>query len=145
MGIMKSNGRGDDVHSREEISRAEITILAVDDEPAVLMTVRAGLESYGYRVLEALDSETALRIAESHHDPIALLVLDVVMPKRSGPEVAKLVRAARPDTKVLYMSGFSTEVTASPIRRIRTSVGDGWRESSRPELSLDHVVGSSQH
>jgi len=33
------------------------------------------------------------------------------MPKRSGPEVAKLVRAARPDTKVLYMSGFSTEVT----------------------------------
>jgi len=73
MGIMKSNGRGDDVHSREEMSRAEITILAVDDEPAVLMTVRAGLESYGYRVLEALDSETALRIAESHQDPIALL------------------------------------------------------------------------
>ena len=50
-------------------------------------------------------------MAESHQGPIALLLVDVVMPGLSGPEVATRLHAARPDTKVLFMSGFSTEVT----------------------------------
>ena len=87
------------------------TVLVVDDEPTVLGTVRDGLTAHGYRVLEALDGETAVRVAESHQGPIALLLVDVVMPGLSGPEVAKRLLAVRPDTKLLYMSGFSTEVT----------------------------------
>jgi two-component system, cell cycle sensor histidine kinase and response regulator CckA len=87
------------------------TVLVVDDEPTVLNTVRDGLTAHGYRVLEALDGETALGIAGSHQGPIALLLVDVVMPGLSGPEVATRLHAMRPDTKILYMSGFSTEVT----------------------------------
>src|SRR5262249_23842527 len=67
--------------------------------------------AHGYRVLEALDGETALATAESHQGPIALLLVDVVMPGLSGPEVVARLHATRPDTKVLYMSGFSNEVT----------------------------------
>jgi DNA-binding response OmpR family regulator len=87
------------------------TVLVVDDEPTVLGTVRDGLTAHGYHVLEALDGETALQMAEAHQGPIALLLVDVVMPGLSGPEVAKRLHATRPDTKLLYMSGFSTEVT----------------------------------
>ena len=90
---------------------AVTTVLVVDDEPTVLSTVRDGLAAHGYRVLEALDGETALGIAGSHQGPIALLLVDVVMPGLSGPEVATRLHAIRPDTKVLFMSGFSTEVT----------------------------------
>ena len=93
------------------MSPGDKTVLVVDDEPAVLSTVRDGLTAHGYRVLEALDGETALGMAESHQGPIALLLVDVVMPGLSGPEVATRLHAARPDTKVLFMSGFSTEVT----------------------------------
>ena len=98
------------------MSPGETTVLAVDDEPTVLNTVRDGLTGHGYHVLEALDGETALRIAQSHQGPIALLLVDVLMPKLSGreelsgPEVARRLRADRPDMKVLFMSGFSTEV-----------------------------------
>jgi DNA-binding response OmpR family regulator len=93
------------------MSSGDTTVLVVDDEPTVLNTVRDGLTAHGYRVLEALDGETALGIAGSHPGPIALLLVDVVMPGLSGPEVATRLHTMRPDTKVLYMSGFSTEVT----------------------------------
>jgi DNA-binding response OmpR family regulator len=92
------------------MSPGETTVLVVDDEPTVLNTVRDGLAGHGYHVLEALDGETALRIAQSHQGPIALLLVDVLMPKLSGPEVAQRLRADRPDMKVLFMSGLSTEV-----------------------------------
>lgn len=93
------------------MSPDEKTVLVVDDEPTVLGTVRDGLTAHGYRVLGALDGETALQMAEAHQGPIALLLVDVVMPGLSGPEVARRLHATRPDTKLLYMSGFSTEVT----------------------------------
>lgn len=93
------------------MSDGQKIVLVVDDEPTVLSTVRDGLTAHGYRVLEALDGETALAMAESHQGPIALLLVDVVMPGLSGPEVATRLHTKRPDTKVLYMSGFSTEVT----------------------------------
>src|SRR5262245_7234032 len=93
------------------MSAVEKTVLVVDDEPTVLATVRDGLTAHGYRVLEALEGETALALADSHQGPIALFLVDVVMPGLSGPEVAARLHATRPDTKVLYMSGFSTEVT----------------------------------
>ena len=93
------------------MSAGDTTVLVVDDEPTVLNTVRDGLTAHGYRVLEALDGETALGIAGAHPGPIALLLVDVVMPGLSGPEVATRLYAIRPDTKILFMSGFSTEVT----------------------------------
>jgi two-component system, cell cycle sensor histidine kinase and response regulator CckA len=86
------------------------TILVVDDEPVVLETVRDGLTAHGYQVLTAGGGEDALQMAQAHQGAIALALVDVVMPGMSGPEVAQRLHASRPDLKILFMSGFSTEV-----------------------------------
>jgi two-component system, cell cycle sensor histidine kinase and response regulator CckA len=86
------------------------TILVVDDEPVVLDTVRDGLTAHGYQVLRAASGEEALQVAQAHQGSIALALVDVIMPGMSGPEVAQRLHAARPDLKILFMSGFSTEV-----------------------------------
>jgi two-component system, cell cycle sensor histidine kinase and response regulator CckA len=92
------------------MSPAGATILVVDDEPTVLETVRDGLTAHGYQVLTAGSGEEALQVAQAHQGVIALALVDVVMPVMSGPEVAQRLHQARPDLKVLFMSGFSTEV-----------------------------------
>ena len=92
------------------MSPGSATILVVDDEPVVLDTVRDGLIAHGYEVLRAASGEEALQVAQAHQGSIALALVDVIMPGMSGPEVAQRLHAARPDLKILFMSGFSTEV-----------------------------------
>jgi two-component system, cell cycle sensor histidine kinase and response regulator CckA len=92
------------------MSPGDATILVVDDEPVVLETVRDGLTAHGYQVLTAGGGEDALQMAQAHQGAIALALVDVVMPGMSGPEVAQRLHASRPDLKILFMSGFSTEV-----------------------------------
>jgi DNA-binding response OmpR family regulator len=86
------------------------TILVVDDDPGVLDVVRQILETQGFGVLAAASGEEALKLAQTHAGPIALLLADVVMLGLSGPETAARLAASRPETRVLYMSGFTTEV-----------------------------------
>jgi CheY-like chemotaxis protein len=83
------------------------TILVVDDEPDVRELARDILVAGGYEVLEARDGEAALRVASAHPTPIHLLLTDVVMPRLNGVELASQLTRLRPDTKVLYMSGFA--------------------------------------
>lgn len=83
------------------------TILVVDDESEVREFARDILVAGGYEVLEARDGEEALRVAETHTAPIHLLLTDVVMPRLNGVELAGQLTRRRPDTKVLYMSGFA--------------------------------------
>ncbi|HEU4686524.1 MAG TPA: PAS domain S-box protein [Nitrospira sp.] len=82
------------------------TILLVEDEPAVRGLVHETLRLHGYTVLEARHGIEALMTVARHTGPIHLLLTDVVMPQMSGPEVAEKLRALRPKTKVLYMSGY---------------------------------------
>jgi DNA-binding NtrC family response regulator len=58
-------------------------------------------------VFEAGDPGDALEIATGYADRIDLLLTDVVMPRMSGPVLAKLLTDVRPDTKVLFMSGYT--------------------------------------
>jgi CheY-like chemotaxis protein len=95
------------------------TVLVVEDEEEVRALARDILEMNDYTVLEALDAEDAVRLGESHPGPIDLLITDVVMPRMSGPELARRLRARRPALRVLCMSGYpesperETEATAS--------------------------------
>ena len=82
------------------------TILVVEDEEEVRALTRDVLEMHGYTVLEALDPDDALRLGGTHPGTIDLLITDVVMPRVSGPELARRLRAGRPTLRVLCMSGY---------------------------------------
>ncbi len=82
------------------------TILVVEDEESLRkLTCEMLLENH-YTVLEASNGFEAHEIAQLHEGPIHLLLTDVVMPRISGPSLAKSLMARNPNMKVLYMSGY---------------------------------------
>ena len=85
------------------------TVLLAEDELGVRKLIREVLEQAGHTVLEAASGPAALRAAESYAGAIQLLLTDVVMPEMSGPELASKLTTARPDLRVLYMSGYTEE------------------------------------
>jgi two-component system, cell cycle sensor histidine kinase and response regulator CckA len=85
------------------------TILVADDAPDVLFLARDILRARGYTVLTANDGEEALRLAEDYPGPIHALLADVAMPKLTGPELAERITATRRETKVIFMSGYTTQ------------------------------------
>jgi signal transduction histidine kinase/CheY-like chemotaxis protein len=83
------------------------TILLVEDQEALREVGRSALESEGYHVITAKNCEDAVAMAKVYSGPIHLLLTDVVLPKQSGREVARQIRALRPEIKVIYMSGYA--------------------------------------
>jgi signal transduction histidine kinase len=83
------------------------TVLVAEDEQIVRVLIRKVLEQAGYTVLLAGGGAEALQLAERHTGPIHLLVTDVVMPGMNGRELARRLLERRPDTKVLYVSGYA--------------------------------------
>ena len=81
------------------------TVLLVEDDTQVRQLTRAVLQRSGYQVLEAQNAGEALMMSEQHGGTIHLLLSDVVMPRVSGPVLAERLLRARPDMKVLFMSG----------------------------------------
>jgi two-component system, cell cycle sensor histidine kinase and response regulator CckA len=78
----------------------------------VRAVARETLQAQGYTVLEATNGGGALLISERHQGAIELLLTDVVMPYMSGAELAQRLTAQRPETKVLYMSGYTDDALA---------------------------------
>jgi two-component system, cell cycle sensor histidine kinase and response regulator CckA len=88
------------------------TILLVDDAGPLRGLTRLLLEECGYTVLDSGDPADAIRMAASHKGPLPLLITDVVMPGFSGRILAERLAAARPETKVLYTSGYADDEVA---------------------------------
>lgn len=90
-------------------TRGSETVLLAEDDDHVRALVTTMLRQQGYTVLDASGGEQALDIARAHAAPIHLLLTDVVMPNMSGRVLAERLRAFRPDTRVLFMSGYSDD------------------------------------
>jgi CheY-like chemotaxis protein len=87
------------------------TIFLVEDEPSLRGVAARVLRNYGYNVITASSGAEALRVWPQHADKIDLLLTDMVMPDGvSGRELAQRLQSAKPDLKVLYSSGYSTEL-----------------------------------
>jgi two-component system, cell cycle sensor histidine kinase and response regulator CckA len=84
-------------------------VLVVDDEPLVRATTTRILVSLGYEVLSASSGSDAIARVTADTRPLHALVCDVMMPGRTGPEVAKDLRALRPSLKVLFVSGYPAD------------------------------------
>ena len=67
------------------------------------------MSNLGYTVLEAKNGADALKVSSQFHEPIHLLLTDVVMPKIHGSEVAGILQQERPAMKVLFMSGYTED------------------------------------
>jgi two-component system cell cycle sensor histidine kinase/response regulator CckA len=87
------------------------SILLVDDDPAVRSIVARFLKAHGYEVIEAADGEEAILLFENRECPIDLVVTDVMMSGLNGRQTAARIREIAPAVKVLYMSGYSEDVT----------------------------------
>ena len=91
------------------------TILLVEDDLHVQRVVRNILSRSGFRVLAANGAEEAISLTrDPDSGTIDLLLSDLVMPGRSGRELALEVQALRPDISILYMSGYTDDAV---IRR----------------------------
>jgi two-component system, cell cycle sensor histidine kinase and response regulator CckA len=87
--------------------RGSETILLVEDEAAVRTLAAKVLERAGYRVLLASDGLEAQRIFADHPASIALIVMDVVMPRMGGREAYGKISEIQPNVPIIFCSGYS--------------------------------------
>jgi len=91
------------LHGRE-------TLLVVEDEDQVRDLITGILEGYGYRVFASSNASAALELSSSLRETIDLLITDVILPDLNGKALFERLSAARPDLRVLYMSGYTADV-----------------------------------
>jgi PAS domain S-box-containing protein len=85
-------------------------VLLVEDDDLVRAVTTAALKSIGYTPMVASGAQEALRICAQSGPDIQLILTDVVMPEMNGAELRDRVKAIRPDIKVLFMSGYTSNV-----------------------------------
>jgi CheY-like chemotaxis protein len=95
--------------SRSLMPSGTETILLAEDDDAVRALIARLLETSGYAVLEARSGEGAVEVASRYNGPIHLLVTDVVMTGLGGRETADRVVALHPETRVLFLSGYTDD------------------------------------
>src|ERR1700688_835383 len=83
------------------------TILVVDDTPLVLSSVSLILKNAGFTVLSASSPEEAIQISRDFAGTIHLLLTDVMMPRMSGPDLAKKLVQERTGLRVMMMTGYT--------------------------------------
>jgi two-component system cell cycle sensor histidine kinase/response regulator CckA len=110
--------RGAEAHNQASLEGRE-TVLLVEDDERVRASIEQVLAQCGYQLLVAANGREALALAREHRGPIHLLLADMVMPRKSGPEVARRIAPLHPQAKVLFISGYGRngEVPDSRIFR----------------------------
>jgi CheY-like chemotaxis protein len=85
-------------------------VLIAEDDAALRQLSRIVLESFGYTVISAEDGEDALTKFRENREGISLVLLDMIMPKKSGKEVCEAIRKVTPEIKILFTSGYTTDI-----------------------------------
>ena len=96
----------------QSATKGSETVLLAEDDQQVRELAAAVLERYGYKVLAAANGQEAHTIAKGLEGPIHLLLTDVIMPDMNGKELFENILRARPEVRVLYMSGYTDDVIA---------------------------------
>jgi len=85
------------------------TILLAEDDEALRILSRTVLEEFGYTVIEAANGEDAISKFIQQKDSIRMVVLDMIMPRKSGKEAYDEIVKVRPDIKALFVSGYTAD------------------------------------
>jgi two-component system, cell cycle sensor histidine kinase and response regulator CckA len=86
------------------------TILLAEDHDGICEMAQSVLKAKGYGVLLAHDGDEAVEVFTTHRDRISLVLLDVIMPRRSGPEVFAAIKALNLGVSVVFAPGYSNEI-----------------------------------
>ena len=105
-------------------------VLLAEDETALRDVTKLILEEHGYTVIEAADGDDAINKYMENKDKIRLLILDVIMPKKSGKAVYEEISKISPDIKVLFLSGYARNVI-----KAEGIIEHGWSILSKPVSS----------
>jgi two-component system cell cycle sensor histidine kinase/response regulator CckA len=104
-----ASGEAEQPPEDPEAATGSATILVVEDDKLVMSATGQSLTRLGYSLLLAPSGEAALRQLESHPAPVHLMLTDIMMPGMDGLTLAREVKKLRPETRILYMSGYSEE------------------------------------
>jgi PAS domain S-box-containing protein len=97
-------------HEVAEPPRGSATILVVEDDKTLREITVKLLQDGGYRVVEAKDAEDALTILAASQPEIDLLLTDVIMPAKSGAELARQAKESHPNLRSMFMSGYTGDL-----------------------------------
>ena len=89
--------------------RGRETILLAEDDETVRDMALSLLESFGYKVIAAVDGEDAVQKFRENGKRIRLLLFDVIMPNKNGIVAYDEIKAIDPNMKVIFASGYATE------------------------------------
>jgi DNA-binding NtrC family response regulator len=95
-----SSGNGNQQHA----------ILAIDDERDFLLLLKAALESHGYKVHTACNSEDAFRVYKEKCEEIGMVLLDYLLPEMSGDMIFEKLQSFNPDVRVVLVTGCEEHV-----------------------------------
>ena len=109
--VLVGTAEAPEIRAKESAQKGTGTILLADDYEALRETTREMLLSLGYEVICAKDGAEAIQLFQKHADQIDLVLLDVVLPSHSGPEVFSQISSIRPGTRAVFVSGYSGDNT----------------------------------
>lgn len=111
-----------DVGYTADMPTGEGLLLVADDEPLVRQAAKSILEELGFDVLLAEDGEAAVSLYKEHSDEIKAIVMDMIMPKKSGMEAFLEIQRIRPDVKIIFSSGFMQDKRITKLTEM--GIGD---------------------
>jgi PAS domain S-box-containing protein len=86
------------------------TVLVAEDDATIRELAGSILRNFGYNVILAHDGEDAVEKFKADKENIAVIVMDMIMPRKSGKEAYEEIRKIRPEVKILFMSGYSPDL-----------------------------------
>ena len=107
-----------EIASTEEIPMGKGLILIIDDEPVMRKTAKEMLNTCGYDVIFAKDGEEGVQVFKEQHENIDAILLDMVMPKKSGKEAYIEMKQIDENIKIILSSGFRQDERVSSIMKL---------------------------
>lgn len=99
----------DDRDISQIVGGIETILIAEDNKELCQLSTRV-LRDHGYSVLAAMDGSAAVDMFRQHSSEIALIILDVVMPRMNGKEAYEAIRKIDPSAKVIFTSGYTDDI-----------------------------------
>ncbi|WP_239026855.1 cache domain-containing protein [Geomonas oryzisoli] len=119
--------RSETIPVEDAVHGGEETLLLVEDDAVIRDMVRELLQDFGYRVITAVDGVDAVEKYKGAAGSVALIIMDVIMPRMNGRDAYQAISAMAPGAKVIFMSGYTADIITDTL-----TMGDPRHFISKP-------------